>query len=281
MIPQASPHPTKRAADHVPELAVLNVQRTCVHDGPGIRTVVFFRGCNLRCKWCHNPEAQAFTVGAARSKVSDILSAIKKDREHYQTTHGGVTLSGGEPLLQRRADLLHLLEGLKSEKIHVAVETAGDVRWVAFEAALPYVDLFLFDLKVVGDDDLHVQLTGRHAHQIEENIRKLSAAGATIAFRMCVVPGRNDSRANIEATANLLKSIGHPAIGLLRYFNLHESKARRLGLSQPPLHIPNERSLEALERTAKAFAELGIEVEHPSLEAGRHASKFSLRVQAI
>jgi pyruvate formate-lyase/glycerol dehydratase family glycyl radical enzyme len=281
MVAQAIPPETKRRKGTAAELAVLNVQRTCVHDGPGIRTVIFFRGCKLRCKWCHNPEAQAFARREERGAlwpVSDLMRAVNKDREYYRSTHGGVTLSGGEPLLQPQADLLPLLEALKGEEIQVAVETAGDVPWKAFEATLPYVDLYLFDLKAVGDDELHVQLTGRHLHTVEQNVKSLCGTGAKVTFRMCVVPGCNDSPANLEATAKLLKSVAHPAIELLRYYNLHESKARRLGLSQEPLHISNERSLEALERAAKAFAGLGIEVAQASLEAARHAAEFSPRV---
>ncbi|HEY3360013.1 MAG TPA: pyruvate formate lyase family protein [Polyangia bacterium] len=279
-----SPHRVERADRDPAALAVLNVQRTCVHDGPGIRTVVFFRGCNLRCRWCHNPEAQAFAEGGARgawSSVADLMGVIAKDREYFAGTHGGVTLSGGEPLMQRRADLLGLLQELKREQIDVAVETAGDVPWEAFAAVMLYVDLFLFDLKAVGDDDLHVQLTERHGLPIAENIRRLVAAGANVRFRMCVVPGHNDSAANIAATARLLASIGHPAISLLRYYNLHEDKARRLGLSQPRLHLDNQRSLEALERAAQGFTALGIAVDHPSLQAGRHAATFTQRVRAL
>jgi pyruvate formate lyase activating enzyme len=261
---------------------VLNVQRTCVHDGPGVRTVVFFRGCRLRCAWCHNPEAQAFApAGDASSSVADLMRVITRDQEYFQGTHGGVTLSGGEPLLQRRADLLRLLAALRQAKIHVAVETAGDVPWAAFAAALPYVDTFLFDLKVVGDDALHVQQTGRPGGLIEANLRRLVAAGAAVTVRMCVVPGHNDSPANLAATARLLTSIGRPAISLLRYYNLHEAKVRRLGLSQPPLDIANERSLAALEHAAASFAALGITVTHPAAEAGRHAAAFSPRVRAL
>ncbi|MBW1879987.1 MAG: radical SAM protein, partial [Deltaproteobacteria bacterium] len=136
-------------------LSVLNIQRTCVHDGPGIRTTVFFRGCPMRCRWCQNPEAQFFASSSSPEtgrSVSEILGVIAKDREYYRNTHGGVTLSGGEPLAQHRASLVSFLEAVKGEGLHVAVETAGDVPWRRFEACMPYVDLFLFDVKAVGNE---------------------------------------------------------------------------------------------------------------------------------
>ena len=265
-------------------LAVLNMQRTCVHDGPGIRTTIFFRGCPLQCKWCQNPEAQAFVSPSsvdAGTSVAEILSVIDKDREYYRSTHGGVTLSGGDPLAQNPASLLSLLAALKSQGLHVAVETAGDVPWRVFEASLPYVDLFLFDLKVVGDARLHRELTGRPPHRIEENLRHLVAAEARIRFRMCIVPGHNDSTANFAATAALLRSLGQPAIELMRYYDLHEQKAERLELAQEPLHISAERSARALDAAAADFTARGIATEFVSPHAARRSATFTRRVHDI
>jgi len=249
------------------KLAVLNIQRSCVHDGPGIRTTVFFRGCTMRCKWCHNPEAQAFVPvsdpDVGRS-VAEIMGVVAKDREYYRNTEGGVTLSGGEPLAQNPATLLRLLEALKDDGIRVAVETAGDVPWRAFSASLPYVDLFLFDVKVAGDDGLHEVMTGRPRRRVEDNIRRLVAAKANVRFRMCVVPGLNDSTSNLEDTAALLKSVGHPAIELMRYHNLHEEKSSGRAWAQEPLHITDGRSAAALEAAAKALTSLGITVPSAS-----------------
>ncbi len=265
-------------------LAVLNTQRTCVHDGPGIRTTIFFRGCPLRCKWCQNPEAQAFVSPSsleAAPSVAEIVSIVDKDREYYRNTHGGVTLSGGDPLAQNPASLLSLLAALKGRGLHVAVETAGDVPWRVFEACLPYVDLFLFDLKVVGDASLHRDLTGRPPQRIEENLRRLVAAEASVSVRMCIVPGHNDSTSNIEATAALLSSLGQPAIELMRYYDLHEQKAARLGLAQEPLHISAERSAGALDAAAKAFTSRGIAADFVSPHAARRSATFTRRVHDI
>ena len=271
-------------ASHGAKLAVLNIQRTCVNDGPGIRTTVFFRGCTMRCRWCHNPEAQPFASSApleAHRSVAEIMRVIAKDRAYYRSTQGGVTLSGGEPLAQSRVGLLNLLEALKGEGIRVAIETAGDVPWRAFEASLPYVDLFLFDLKVVADAALHQTLTGRDPGQVEDNVARLAATDANVRFRMCVVPGLNDSTANIEAAAALLKSIGQPAIELMRYHDLHEQKSQSLHLSQAPLHISAERSASALEAASRAFTSLGIAAPSSASEAAPRKPIATTRVKRI
>ncbi len=265
-------------------LAVLNLQRTCVHDGPGIRTTVFFRGCPLRCRWCHNPEAQAFVPPSSRGDgrtVADILQVVARDREYYAGTHGGLTLSGGEPLAQDLAGLNALLQAAKDDGLHVAVETAGDVPWRVFEAVRSRVDLFLFDLKAVGNPALHRELTGRDGRRIEENLGRLARTGADVRVRMCVVPGYNDALANLEATAALLKSIARPEIELMRYYSLHEDKARALHLAQPPLDIGTERSLEALAAAANAFQALGIRARAPDTDVARHAAAFTQRVHDL
>ena len=108
------------------KLHVLRIQRTCVHDGPGIRTTVFFRGCALRCLWCQNPEALSFTPDPESDgnySVDGIMEEVLRDREYYVSTSGGVTLSGGDPLLQDSDSLICLLEKLRAEQIHVAAET--------------------------------------------------------------------------------------------------------------------------------------------------------------
>ncbi len=264
-------------------LDVLRVQRTCVHDGPGIRTVVFFRGCLMRCAWCHNPEAQEFGPkdSPSRMPVSELLASIRRDKPFYTSTQGGVTLSGGEPLRQRRASLVHLLAALEAEQVHVTIETAADAPWETIEACLPYVDLFLVDLKTGAQDDEHFRLTRRSRGLVEDNIRRLVDAHANVRFRMCVVPGLNDSIASVEGIASRLKHWGQPSIELLRYHSLHESKAERLHLVQEPLHIPVRSAIEALARAAEAFRSLGISVRLGSLEAGKPSPGLSTRVRDI
>jgi formate C-acetyltransferase len=209
------------------------------------------------------------------------VRAVAKDREYYRTTHGGVTLSGGEPLAQNRTALLGLLKALKKNGFHVAVETAGDVPWATFKACLPFVDLFLFDVKVAGDESLHESLTGRKQGRILANLDHLVAARANLRFRMCIVPGLNDATSSIEGAAALLRSAGHSSIELMRYYNLHERKARRLDLPQEPLHITDEQSISALERAAAAFRSLHIEAQYRSSEAALGKAEFSPRVRSI
>ncbi len=266
------------------QLDLLKVQRTCVHDGPGIRTVVFFRGCAMRCRWCHNPETQSRSPSASsatHASVSEIMQVIRRDQDYYRRSHGGVTLSGGEPLLQPRPGLLALLAALKQEGLHVAVETAGLVPWSAYQAVLPEVDLFLFDLKVVGDDDLHLELTGAQLRPIAQNAQRLAAAAANIRFRMCVVPRHNDGDRNIEATAAFLHALKRPSIELLRYYDVHQAKARRLGLVQQPLQITAEESAEALARATQAFAALDIRVERSDPQRRRRSPELTQRVRDI
>lgn len=280
--PVAAPGPGP--ARHAARLSVLDVQRTCVHDGPGIRTTVFFRGCPLRCRWCHNPEAQAFVPAsdpAAGRTVDQILEVVARDRAYYDGTHGGLTLSGGEPLAQDPAALAALLRSAKAAGLHVAVETAGDVPWKALEAVLGRVDLFLYDLKAVGDPALHRELTGRDGRRIESNLRRLVAAGADVRVRMCVVPGLNDTPANLQATAALLRSVGLGDIELMRYHNLHEGKARALRLDRPSLDIAHERGAPAIEAATRAFAAQGIRVRGTEAEAARRPAAFTPRVEAL
>ena len=114
------------------KLKVLKIQRTCVHDGPGIRTTIFFQGCSLRCLWCQNPEALSFNPDLAPDSdysIPDIIELVSRDKDYYYKTNGGVTLSGGEPLLHDPDRLIPLLESLRKEKIHVAVETSLHVPW--------------------------------------------------------------------------------------------------------------------------------------------------------
>ena len=276
----AGPEPESRQA----RLAVLNIQRTCVHDGPGIRTTVFFRGCPLKCRWCQNPEAQAFVRPSSPEfgrSVADILGVVARDREYYDGTHGGITLSGGEPLAQDMAGLDPFLRAAREDGLHVVVETAGDVPWRVFEAVRQRVDLFLYDLKVVGDPALHRDLTGRDGRRIEDNLKRLAATGADVRVRMCVVPGQNDARENVEAAAALLRSIGHSSIELMRYYNLHERKAQTLHLPQEPLNIGSEQGVQALKAAVDAFASHGIEAYATATDVARQSAIFTERVRDL
>ncbi|MEA3462328.1 MAG: radical SAM protein, partial [Bacteroidota bacterium] len=146
-------------------LTIFDIKRFAVHDGPGIRTTVFLKGCPLRCAWCHNPESQQMkpvTVDVTRKvngknvagkrkygeqvKVDELVEKVLRDVHYYEESGGGVTFSGGEPLLQPE-DLLQLLEACKKHGLHTCVDTSGYASWEQFEAIVPFTDLFLYDLK--------------------------------------------------------------------------------------------------------------------------------------
>ncbi|MBN1363848.1 MAG: radical SAM protein [Syntrophaceae bacterium] len=270
--------------ENTEKLNVLKIQRTCVHDGPGIRTTIFFQGCNLRCLWCQNPEALSFKSISAPDNdysIASVMEVVLRDKDYYSKTGGGVTLSGGEPLLQESETLLHLLKLLKDEKIHVAVETSLHAPWENISKTMPYIDLFLVDLKVVGDEDLHKKYTKQDSQLICSNIKKLIGSNATIKFRMLMVPGYNDGEKRVKATADFLKSINYKSIELLKYHNMYEDKAKRLGLVRESLNINPEQSLASVKKSVELFKSLDIDAGCYDLDASRQQAVFTDRVHSI
>lgn len=265
-------------------LNILKIQRTCVHDGPGIRTTIFFKGCKLRCLWCQNPEALSFAPGTepeSNYSISDMMEIVLRDKDYYLKTGGGVTLSGGDPLLQDPHSLVLLLESLLKENVHIAVETSLHVPWENIGRVMPYIDLFLVDLKVVGDDDLHKKLTKQDSLLIHSNIKKLIDAKANIKFRMVMVPGYNDAEGNIKAAADFLKSINYDSIELLKYHNMYEDKAKHLGLVRESLNITPEQSLASVKSAVELFKTFGIKTECVDLDSSRNKAVFTKRVYDI
>ena len=209
-------------------LTSFNIQRSCVYDGPGIRTTIFFQGCALRCAWCQNPESQSFQnkfITNNFGSIDDLIDIISRDKDYYSSTNGGVTLSGGEPFLQDLFCLRDLLKLLKEKNIKITAETCLHAPWKNIEMIAPFIDLFIIDLKIVGDEDLHLKCTSQNSVLIHENIKKLLELNANIKFRMVMVPGYTDSERNIRATAEYLKSINFGSIELMKYHNLYEEKA--------------------------------------------------------
>ena len=269
---------------HQETLNVLKIQRTCVHDGPGIRTTVFFRGCGLRCAWCQNPEAIFAAADAETDQkltVQEIVDVVLRDKDYYAKTGGGVTLSGGDPLLQNPNDLAPLLERLRQEQVHIAVETALHVPTEHVERLAPYVSLFLVDLKVVGNESLHQELTKQSSRLIHKNIRKLLDLNAEVRFRMVMVPGLNDAEEQIKAAAEFLASVGHRSIELLKYHTMYEEKARRMGLERPELHISNDKAVASIKNAVDRFQAHGIQAFCIELDDSRHRAAFTQRVYDI
>ncbi|MCL2665601.1 MAG: glycyl-radical enzyme activating protein [Defluviitaleaceae bacterium] len=255
---------------------VFNIQRYSIHDGPGIRTTVFLKGCGLRCAWCHNPESfdwrpqiQFFSnkcIGCGRCRAAcenvfqikngescercgkcaeacfagalvlcgksmtadEVLAEADRDRDYYAASGGGVTFSGGEPIAQAEF-LLELLEKSKSRGYHTAVETAGFAPWKNFEKVLRFVDLWLYDVKMV-DEKKHKEFTGQSNALIKKNLRRLAESGADIFVRIPVVPGVNDG-AELLATADFLEETGGVRnVEPLRLNHLAEGKFLSLGM---------------------------------------------------
>ena len=248
---------------------VVNVQRFSLHDGPGVRTTIFFKGCPLKCLWCHNPESQSFgpeimffpdrcvscghcreacpelngngPAGAeacafdAKMLVGEAYTAEElfqialRDQGLYDQTSGGVTLSGGEVMAQDTKFLVEILTLLKKRGVHVAIDTCGFAPWEKFEKILPLSDLFLYDLKAL-DSALHEKLTGAGNALILENLRKLAKAGAKINLRIPVVPGANADENEMRAlTAFAFETSGPVDVNLLPYHKVGSDKAERLG----------------------------------------------------
>ncbi len=259
---------------------VQKIQRSCVHDGPGIRTTVFFCGCALRCQWCQNPENLEFGAGEACG-VQELAQAVMRDQRYYEATGGGVTLSGGEPLLQNRAALLEFAQLLHRRNIPLAIETALQAPWDAIEAMRPYTACFLVDIKLVGNPEQHKVLTGQDGRLIQENLARLCAEGAKLQIRMVVLPGINDGEEALQNLAARLKELGISSIELLQYFNLYEDKARRLGVEMPALGITAEQSLAALRRVLERLQALGLQVHSDAQEYPIIPAQFTKRVLAI
>ena len=237
-------------------MRVFDVQRFCVHDGPGIRTTVFLEGCPLRCAWCQNPEA--FRTGrAAALTPREVLAEVLKDRAYYEASGGGLTVSGGEPLLNC-ASVRALLEEAKGHGLHTCLQTSGAVPEANLAAVLGLVDLFQLDLKHM-DSERHRQLTGAGTERIHRNAAFLLERGANVQFRMPLLPGVNDDEENLEEVADFLGEHGVRALRLVPYQRLYLGKYEALGLE------PAARSIEppsevALQQVAGQFLRHGIAV---------------------
>ncbi len=293
---------------------LFDIQRFCVHDGPGIRTTIFFKGCNLRCFWCHNPEsiqpnpevqylpmkcigcgkcaaccphgchsmreglhgfdraacrscfacaavcpAEALSVVGKAWTVQQVLDTALRDAPFYRNSGGGITCSGGEPMLQH-AFLRELLSRAKAHGLHTAVDTAGNVPFSWFEEVLPYTDLFLYDLKCM-DEGAHALATGAGNRLILENIRQLSQVGAAIWVRIPVIPGVNDTEDNMIRAAQFLRPLkGVWLVELLTFHRLGGGKYESIGRSFAAMDL-KPLSKEEMQGLSRPFGDIGIPVK--------------------
>ncbi len=219
---------------------IFDIKKYAIHDGPGIRTTVFFKGCPLSCQWCHNPEGirkeperapdydGSFKLDPASSKsdligeevtAEAVFEEIMKDRIYYEESRGGVTFSGGEPFLQPEF-LDALLSKCGREEIHAAVDTAGSVDYDIINDLAPKIDLFLYDVKIL-DPDKHEKYTGIGNEKILTNFEKLTKQDVEIHLRFPVIPGITDDTDNINALLDFIGGLrGISKINLLPYHDV-------------------------------------------------------------
>jgi len=231
---------------------VFDVEHFATKDGPGIRTTVFLKGCPLRCKWCHNPESwnpkvekypDGTVVGRERT-VGDVFEEVSRDKPFYDTSGGGLTVSGGEPLF-RWEFVRELFSRAKAAGIGTAIETSGYAAPKHLEALMPVTDLWLYDIKGM-DPAEHKANVGVDNATILRNLRMLDAGGAKIVLRAPMIPGVNDSLANLKALGALADELkGVSQVDVEPYVSYGIEKARKLGLkiyeapSAPPSYGPD------------------------------------------
>lgn len=253
---------------------VFDIQRFSLHDGPGIRTVVFFQGCALRCAWCQNPEAflkskdlnpgQTEPADSPKKKmhttrivqVHQLWEEITRDKVYYGK-EGGITLSGGEATL-RKSIVSEIASRAEKEQIHLVLETSGFFHFEELQNALRKISLIFYDLKLM-DNTLHRQYTGRSNDLILENARRLVEQGYPVEFRIPVVPSVNDTAAQILLFAGFLHSVGRPGVHLLKYHTLYQAKLEWLGVSEKRPVFP-QHSAEEFQEIISGFEQAGITV---------------------
>ena len=269
-----------------PTALIFDVQRYALHDGPGIRTLIFFKGCSLSCRWCQNPEsidprpelafyarrclgcmacadvcpqgairtgpervdrdrcngcgacaeacpAEALRLIGRRVTAGELVEEAVRDRLFFETSGGGVSLSGGEPVLQD-GFLRVFLPLLKARDIHVLLETAGQYPHARLERLLPHLDQVFFDLKL-PDAAAYRNMTGGDFSRIRENLTRLRATPTPVTVRIPQIPEINTNTEQVRRMAGMLTEMGVQAVVLVRYNPLWESKLAALGSGRPPL----------------------------------------------
>ncbi len=292
---------------------IFDIRRFSVHDGPGLRTTVFFKGCPLRCYWCHNPESQhrrrellywperciacqscvaacpqgaiawnrdgplvdtskctlsgacveacyaeARQIAGRGTTVAEVMSEVERDISFYESSGGGVTFSGGEPLLQ--ADfLLELLAACRRFEIHTALDTSGFATWETLDRVRSFVDLFLYDVKLM-DPVKHRKYTLVFNTRILDNLRRLANLGHPIILRLPVIPTVNDDLENLQATGQLAADLGLSRIDLLPYHAAATGKYERLHRSYrlPDVQTPSDERLGEIAHVLEGY---GLQVQ--------------------
>ena len=242
---------------------IFNIQRFSIHDGPGIRTIVFFKGCLMRCAWCCNPESQKWDIESMSEggklktvgqdvTVGEIMPEILADMPYYRRSGGGVTLSGGEALCQPDFAAALLAE-CKAAGLHTAVESAASTPFENIERILPHLDLYLMDIKHMCTKK-HREYTGVGNERILENARRVAESGVELIIRTPVIPGFNDTPEEILAISKFASRLpGVREHHLLPYHRLGKDKYAGLGRSYSLEEIlpPDTDKMEYLKSVAE------------------------------
>lgn len=244
---------------------IFDIQRFSVHDGPGIRTIVFFKGCRLRCKWCCNPESQrkeieyfnrddgTKTVTGRDVTAGEVMETVARDEAYYRRSGGGMTLSGGEFLLQPEfAKALLMLARMHG--INTAVETTSFADFGVIEELLPHIDHYLMDIKHM-DSLKHREYTGVNNELILENARKVAKIKNNFVVRVPVIPKFNDTEREISQIAEFAAKIGAKRLHLLPYHRLGQDKYRWLSRNYELGDIlpPENEKMQQLLKSAEKF----------------------------
>ncbi|MCR5715699.1 MAG: glycyl-radical enzyme activating protein [Lachnospiraceae bacterium] len=252
---------------------IFDIQRYSIHDGPGIRTIVFLKGCVLRCKWCCNPESQRYDIEtmvvAGKEKVmgrdvtvEEVMETIVKDAPYYRRSGGGLTLSGGESLCQPEF-ARDLLRAAKVHGYSTALESMACASYDKIEMLLPYLDTYLMDIKHTNGQK-HKEFTGRENSLMLENARKVAASGQTkLVIRVPVIPTFNDKPEEIRDIARFADKLpGVEKIHLLPYHRLGEDKYTGLGREYEMKGVlpPDGEYMEMLKRVVEQNSRLYCQI---------------------
>lgn len=288
---------------------LLNIQKCCIHDGPGIRTTIFFKGCPLECTWCHNPESQSFNkeimhnsekctnCGECISKctsnalsfsnnkillhkqlactscetcvdycknealqfagkeysISQLIKEIQKDQIFYEESNGGITLSGGE-VMSHIDYVEQLCIRCHSLGINITIDTCGYAPYENFKKILPYVDLFLYDIKLI-DNKKHLKYTGKSNKLIIDNLKKLSMDKAHILLRLPIIDGINANKEHLKNLCSLVYDLNLDGINILPYHDIGGYKYQSLNKSYDfeKMKVPTSKILNDFKETLENY----------------------------
>lgn len=252
---------------------IFDIQRYSVHDGPGIRTIVFLKGCVLRCRWCCNPESQEYRIQTMKvlgedkvigrdTTVAEMIAEVEKDRPYYYRSGGGMTLSGGECLCQPKF-ARDLLRAARERGINTAIESMACASFDIIQEILPYLDLYLMDIKHTNPAK-HKEFTGKTNELMMENARRVALSGQTrLIIRVPVIPTFNDTVEEIREIASFADTLpGVKELHLLPYHRLGQDKYEGLGREylMDGILPPDGEKMKTLKMAAESISSLRVQI---------------------